>query len=132
MISIIATKNLSVLPIDEVYKNDTINFISKKPTIELYNNDSGEIEKFPSIGSDENYLSIHLALIFAFHKFFEIKKRPVPGFIIIDQVSRPYYPKDIVDQDIIDEDREALEKHFNFIFNQVENQNGLQVIVSSP
>lgn len=124
-----ATKNLSVLPIDDSYKNDSVRFISKKPTLELYNNDSGEIEKFGSIGSDENYLSIHLALIFAFHKFFEIKKSPVPGFIILDQVSRPYYPKDQQDQDIIDEDRVALEKHFNFIFDQVEKQKGLQVIV---
>lgn len=128
-ISNIATKNLSVLPIDENYKNDSINFTSSKPTIELYNNETGEIEKFPSIGSDENYLSIHLAFIFALHKFFEIKKSPVPGFIILDQVSRPYYPKDNEDIDIIDEDRDALEKHFNFIFDQVEKQNGLQVIV---
>jgi hypothetical protein len=124
-----ATKNLSVLPIDDSYKNDSVRFISKKPTLELYNNDSGEIEKFASIGSDENYLSLHLALIFAFHKFFEIRKSPVPGFIILDQVSRPYYPKDLQDQDIIDEDRVALEKHFNFIFDQVEKQKGLQVIV---
>jgi hypothetical protein len=123
------TKNLSLLPIDENYKDDSVKFISKKPTIELYNNESGFIEKFQSIGSDENYLSIHLALIFALHKFFEIKKSPVPGFIILDQVSRPYYPKDNSDQDIIDEDKEALEKHFNFIFDQVEKQNGLQVIV---
>ena len=26
-------------------------------------------------------------------------------------------------------DREALEKHFNFIFNEVEKQSGLQVII---
>lgn len=124
-----STKNLSLLPIDEHYKNDSVKFISKKPTIELYNNETAAIEKFASIGSDENYLSIHLALIFAFHKFFEIKNSPVPGFIILDQVSRPYYPKDNSEQDIIDEDKEALEKHFNFIFDQVEKQKGLQVIV---
>lgn len=124
-----ATKNLAVLPIDENYKDDSLKFNSKKPSLELYNNDSGAVEKFGSVGSDENYLSIHLALIFAFHKFFELKQSPVPGFIILDQVSRPYYPKDIGDQDIIDEDKEALEKHFNFIFNQVEKQKGLQVIV---
>ncbi|MCG8807335.1 DUF3732 domain-containing protein [Tenacibaculum finnmarkense] len=129
LISNIATKNLSFLPIDETYKDDNINFISKKPTIELSNNETGDIEKFPSIGSDENYLSIHLAFMFALHKFFEIKKSPVLGLIVIDQVSRPYYPKDLINQDIIDEDREALEKHFNFIFNQVANQKGLQVII---
>lgn len=124
-----ATKNLSVLPIDDYYKNDSVKFISRKPTIELYNNDTGSIEKFASIGSDENYLSIHLALIFALHKFFEIKQSPIPGVIILDQVSRPYYPKDTKEQDIIDEDREALDKHFNFIFNEVEKQSGLQVII---
>ena len=124
-----ATKNLAGLPIDEYYGEDSIKFNSKKPTLELYNNDTGAVEKFGSIGSDENYLSIHLALIFAFHKFFGLKQSPVPGFIILDQVSRPYYPKDIEDQDIIDEDKEALEKHFNFIFNEVEKQKGLQVIV---
>ncbi len=124
-----ATKNLSFLPIDPNYKDDSVRFLSKKPTIELYNNETGAVEKFPSIGSDENYLSIHLALIFALHKFFEIKKSPVPGFIILDQVSRPYYPKDNGEQDIIDEDKEALEKHFNFIFDQVAKQKGLQVIV---
>lgn len=129
LISIIATTNLSFLPIDDTYKEDSINFISKTPTIELYNKETGDIEKFPSIGSDENYLSIHLAFMFALHKFFEIKKSPVLGLIVIDQVSRPYYPKEEIDQDIIDEDRDALEKHFNFIFNQVANQKGLQVIV---
>jgi len=129
LISNNATKNLTSLPIDDYYKDDSVKFLSKKPTIELYNNDSGSIEKFASIGSDENYLSIHLALIFAFHKFFEIKKSPVPGFLLLDQVSRPYYPKDVKNQDIVDEDRDALEKHFNFIFDEVEKQKGLQVII---
>jgi hypothetical protein len=128
LISNLATKNLSALPIDDFYKDNSINFISKKPTIKLSNNESLEVEEFASIGSDENYLSIHLAFLFALHKFFEIKKSPVPGVLILDQVSRPYYPKDD-DQDIIDEDREALEKHFNFIFDQVEKQTGLQVII---
>ncbi len=129
LISNIATKNLEFLPIDDIYKDNIINFISKKPTVVLTNIETGEEEKFSGIGSDENYLSIHLALLFALHKFFEIKNSPVPGVLILDQVSRPYYPKDTEEKDIFDEDREALEKHFNFIFNQVEAQSGLQVII---
>lgn len=129
LISNLATKNLEQLPIDDIYKDNVLNFTSKKPTITLTNIATGVAEKFAGIGSDENYLSIHLALLFAFHKFFEIKNSPVPGVLILDQVSRPYYPKDSEDKDIVDEDREALEKHFNFIFDQVEAQTGLQVIV---
>lgn len=122
------TKNLEKLPLDENYKDWSLKFISKKPTIELSNNEDIKIEKFASIGSDENYLCIHLALIFALHKFFSIKNSPVPGFIILDQVSRPYYPKN-QDNDIIDEDNETLDQIFNFIFDQVAIISGLQVII---
>ena len=129
-ISNLATKNLEYLPIEEIYKNNSLNFFSKKSTITLTNMDTGSEETFKGIGSDENYLSIHLAFTFALQKFFEIKKSPVPGILILDQVSRPYYPKDKDDLDIVeDEDRDSLEKHFNFIFDQVEKQTGLQVIV---
>lgn len=130
LISNLSTKNLELLPIDDIYKENALNFISKKPTITLTNISTGTEEKFAGIGSDENYLSIHLALLFALHKFFELKKSPVPGLLIIDQVSRPYYPKDAGEKDIVmDEDREALEKHFNFIFKQVAAQKDLQVVV---
>jgi len=128
-ISNLATKNLEKLPIDD-YKGNALNFTSKKPTITLTDITTGIEEKYGGIGSDENYLSIHLALLFALHKFFELKKSPVPGVLVLDQVSRPYYPKDNEDKDIVmDEDREALERHFNFIFQQVAEQKGLQVVI---
>ena len=75
LISTLATNNIKTLPIGTEYEKDSINFISKQPTVTLTNPDSGAIERFPGIGSDENYLSIHLALLFAFHKFFEDQQK---------------------------------------------------------
>ncbi|MBY3556448.1 DUF3732 domain-containing protein [Rhizobium laguerreae] len=43
------------------------------------------------VGSDQNYLAIHLALAFTLQKLFETIKAPV--LLVIDQISRPYYPK---------------------------------------
>lgn len=129
LISNITTKNLNFLPIDDRYKETFAKFSSKKLTITLTNLNTGEEETLQSIGSDENCLSIHLAFAFALQKFFEIKKSPIPGVLILDQVSRPYYPKDQEGDTVEDEDREALEKHFNFIFDQVEKLSGLQVII---
>ena len=46
----------------------------------------------PAIGSDENYLAIHLAFFLAIQKLFSMRNRPVPHFIVLDQVTRPYFP----------------------------------------
>jgi hypothetical protein len=47
-----------------------------------------------SIGSDENYLAIHLAFFLSIQKLFAARNRPVLQFIILDQVTRPYFPDD--------------------------------------
>jgi hypothetical protein len=47
-----------------------------------------------SIGSDENYLAVHLAFFLSIHKLFAARRRPVLQFIMIDQVTRPYFPDD--------------------------------------
>lgn len=46
----------------------------------------------PAIGSDENYLTLHLAFFLSIQKLFSVRKRPVLNFIILDQVTRPYFP----------------------------------------
>jgi Protein of unknown function (DUF3732) len=48
--------------------------------------------QMPAIGSDENYLAVHLAFFLAVQKLFSIRNRPVLHFIILDQVTRPYFP----------------------------------------
>ncbi|MHA6689304.1 DUF3732 domain-containing protein [Devosia sp. A449] len=86
------------------------------------------------IGSDENYLAIHLALSFSLHKHFEAVEAPVPGLIVIDQISRPYYPEvggeeKQLDDMATDEDRAAMRKIVKFLFDETGRQNGLQVIL---
>lgn len=84
----------------------------------------------------QNYLAIHLSLRFGLHKHFEQVSSPVPGLLIIDQISRPYYPKDEKGDDEVgledmaaDEDRRAMKQIVDFIFTETARANGLQVLL---
>ena len=44
------------------------------------------------MGSGENWLGCHLIALLALHKHFVENKRPVPGFLVIDQPSQVYFP----------------------------------------
>jgi len=132
-ISQYATDNLKALPKGPPCEDASINFFSKGPKIIITDNEQKSLD-FANIGSDENYLSIHMAFAFAFQKFLGKRHASVPGVLIIDQVSRPYYSnnenEDLQNEnDYKDDDKIALEKHFDFIFKQVEDDNDLQVIV---
>lgn len=88
------------------------------------------------VGSDQNYLAIHLAILFGLHKHFEQVLSPVPGLLVIDQISRPYYPKDEKAKDERDlsemkddDDRRAMGKIMDFIFDETAKANGLQVLL---
>ncbi|WP_162096623.1 DUF3732 domain-containing protein [Desulfotalea psychrophila] len=133
VISTIATKNLIDLPKGVPCINSTINFFSKEPKIILSDNNSNIDYQFANIGSDENYLSIHLSFAFAMQEFFKSNSSPVPGVLILDQVSRPYYSNDNdsdeLEIDNENDDKKALVKHFDFIFDQVKKQKDLQVII---
>lgn len=136
-ISNYTTANLKDLPRGIPIENCEVNFFSKQPKLVITDSDTERKTPFANIGSDENYLSLHLSFAFAFQRFLAEKKSSVPGLLILDQVSRPYYSnkesedeKDIKEIDIKDDDDSAaLEKHFDFIFSQVAEQKGLQVIV---
>ncbi|CAK8721475.1 hypothetical protein GMJAKD_10685 [Candidatus Electrothrix aarhusensis] len=131
-ISEYASDIFSYLPRGEPCDNGKIIFRAKKPEILIRDAKINRNVRFKEIGSDENYLSIHVSLIFALQRYFEEAKRPVPGVVILDQVSRPYYPSekysDIVELEQ-DDDTVALKKHFDFLFREVERRSGLQVIV---
>ncbi|MCI5130111.1 MAG: DUF3732 domain-containing protein [Candidatus Electrothrix sp. EH2] len=131
-ISEYASHIFSSLPRGEPCDNGKIIFRAKKPEILIRDAEINRNIRFKEIGSDENYLSIHISLIFALQRYFEEAKRPVPGVVILDQVSRPYYPSekysDIVELEQ-DDDTVALKKHFDFLFKEVERRSGLQIIV---
>lgn len=91
------------------------------------------------IGSGSNWLSYHLAMLLALHQFFLSQKHsPVPGFLVLDQPSQVYFPKNLIrrpDEEeqelrLRDEDIDAVRKAFEVLGKVVMKAEGkLQVIV---
>ncbi|KQO15100.1 hypothetical protein ASF11_10930 [Acidovorax sp. Leaf76] len=91
------------------------------------------------IGSGSNWLSYHLAMLLALHQFYLSQNQsPVPGFLVLDQPSQVYFPKNLVrrpdegDQELRlrDEDIDAVRKVFEVLGKVVTKAEGkLQVIV---
>ncbi|MNX82254.1 hypothetical protein D3C86_1139770 [compost metagenome] len=132
-ISNLTTSNLKQLPRGIPLENCNVNFFPNPPRLIITEIESNQKIDFGNIGSDENYLSLHLAFSFALQKYLSSIKAPVPALLILDQVSRPYYPTNEkeVERDIkeIDEDESALIQHFEYIFDKVKSDPDLQVII---
>ena len=133
-ISKFATENFQLLPTVAPCVNAELDFNALKPEISIIENETESILKMSDLGSDQNYLAIHISLAFALHKYFETQKTSVPGVLFLDQISRPYFPSTLKDENVIlgsdnDEDINALEKHIEFIFNETAKIKGLQVIL---
>ena len=91
------------------------------------------------IGSGSNWLSYHLATILGLQQFFmDLKHSPVPNFVVIDQPSQVYFPKQLTarsgdenaDPEFRDEDVEAVRKAFAVMGEVVNKSEGrLQILV---
>jgi hypothetical protein len=90
------------------------------------------------IGSGSNWLSYHLSLLLALHKFcLDMSHSPVPSMLIVDQPSQVYFPKQLsaaqLDGEVEpykDEDVEAVRKIFSALAAAVVETDGrLQIIV---
>ncbi len=126
-----ATSILKELPFDKTYDGRPVFFDPRK----LESGILGETRRIPmrDIGSDENYLSLHLAVILALHKHFGLISKPVPGFIILDQLSRPYYPADPgkpQKEIVLKKSKEVtnLQRYFDFLY-RFAKENSLQFLV---
>lgn len=106
------------------------------PTANIMIDDDKGAFSLDQVGSAENLLGYHLITLFALHEYFIKNKRPIPQFLILDQPSQAYFPKDIskIKEDMkgyLDEDRVSVLKIFNFIFDFVDSLKGqFQIIVS--
>lgn len=69
------------------------------------------------IGSGENHLGYHLAVMLALHEYFTDQRRPVPRMLILDQPSQVYFPEDGTGTD---EDRQALARLLTPVHELVE------------
>lgn len=81
------------------------------------------------MGSGENWVSCHLMAHLAFHKWFIRANRPVPRFLLIDQPSQVYFPKETEDSG--EDDWIPVRRMFRLMYDRVAQAEGaLQVIVS--
>lgn len=88
-----------------------------------------EVVPLSQLGSGANWVSYHILILMALHKYFVENNRPVPHFLMLDQPSQVYYPSQLSapkDPDLV-----GIKKLFDFIFNRVEELNGeMQVIIT--
>jgi hypothetical protein len=132
MVSGFATEMLDDLPTVVPATGSRVVF-SSTPNISVIEPSRRAVLTMAEIGSDQNYLAIHLALSFSLHKLFETIVAPVPGVLVIDQISRPYYPKGGDEKRLQemekDDDQVAMQQIVRFLFDETARQAGLQIIL---
>lgn len=85
------------------------------------------------MGSGANWLGYHIIAYAALHHWFQVNDRPVPRFIVFDQPTQVFYPKDSDDPMAYrnDDDRERVYKLFSFLAKLPHYLNNtVQVIVT--
>lgn len=133
LISKEATEIFSRLPRVEPCDTASLIFTTERVRLGLVTEDG--YLPWEQVGSDQNYLALHISLILALHQVLARRERPVPGFIVLDQVSRPYFPPTQHPDEVAllaegpDEETVALRKHFQVLFEEVEKRRNLQLLV---
>ncbi|HEU4452812.1 MAG TPA: DUF3732 domain-containing protein [Longimicrobium sp.] len=134
-----ASSILAELPFEEHYRGSEVEFGIRSLRVTVVT-ETRPIE-MRDIGSDENYLSLHVSIMLALHRWFASRERPVPGFLLFDQLSRPFFPPDKVPEEVVltegssgepqtgsDYERSRLKSYFDMLFREAETHR-LQVIV---
>lgn len=130
-IGALATEIAGRLPFEDRYAGRTIDVNLRTFAVSVLT--QRQREEMRSIGSDENVLTLHVAVVLALHRVFAERHRPVPGFLLFDQLSRPYYPPTGEDseEEIASSEPEVvpLKRYFDALFDEVARGQGLQVLV---
>jgi hypothetical protein len=74
--------------------------------------------RLENMGSGDNWVGCHVVTHVALHRWFRIRQRPVPAFLILDQPSKAHYPpseEQLRDRVIEDDDRKAVVRLFQFL-----------------
>jgi hypothetical protein len=134
-VSQFATEAFSTLPTVAPCVDSELDFAARQPEVRVIEAGSGAVLRLPDVGSDQNYLAVHIALSFALQRYFEMSRSPVPGLLVFDQVSRPYFPTSGEDDEAEirggeeDEDIQAMRRHIDFLFKETTRRDGLQVLL---
>lgn len=90
----------------------------------------GSIYMNSSIGSAKNWVGYHLATVLSLQQHFVTQSRPVPSFLVLDQPSQAFFPTDLPNEEIVDQDRHDAFGQIEVIREVVDGlDNKLQVIV---
>lgn len=113
--------------LDVEHNSASVSFnLSKLTLMSIIGN---EVVPLSQLGSGANWVSYHILILMALHKYFVENNRPVPHFLMLDQPSQVYYPSQTNVSH--DPDWDGIKKLFDFIFNRVEEMNGkMQVIIT--
>lgn len=149
-VSRFASEIFSDLPKVEPCVEAELLFSAREPQVNVIEPGvNGAVLSMADLGSDQNWLAVHVALSFGLQRHFEKERRPIPGVVVLDQLSRPYFPNqgrdeidesedsgDVIDESLPDEvsiqgdeDYLAMRQHIDFLFSEVEASSGLQVLL---
>lgn len=121
-------KRLTQLPL-KGYKNFSAFYSEKEKLIHLHSPDLATIEKMPDVGSASNYLYLHVSYFLAIHEIAKTWHIPwVPSFLVLDQVSTPYFSSDGKPNDDIRSLDKVLTELNQFVID-MDERGGFQVIL---
>jgi hypothetical protein len=82
------------------------------------------------MGPGTNALGNHMLALFGLHSWFAKRDRPVPAFLMLDQISQVYYPSD-QQGDPKEDDRLKVKQMYEWLFARVAELDGqFQLIVT--
>jgi hypothetical protein len=93
-ISLLISHYVSLLDIDR--PDDPVELDIANLTLKILSTSSNRSDYLWEVGSGANWMGYHLSVMFALHEhFLSLKHNFVPSFILIDQPSQVYFPKDV-------------------------------------
>lgn len=121
-------KRLMKLPL-KGYSNFSAFFSEKEKLIHLHSSDLAVVEKMPDVGSASNYLYLHISYFLAVHEIAKTRRIPwVPSFLVLDQVSTPYFSSDGKPNDDIRSLDKVLVELNQFVID-MDERGGFQIIL---
>lgn len=122
------------LPLEDKYKDCPIDLNLNNMAVGIITK-YGKIE-MRDVGSDLNYLCLHVSILLAIHRHFDDMKKEYPGFLIFDQLSRPFFPPDPKNNNELDEiviaaenEKKELKQFFDYLFKEIKKNESLQIII---
>ncbi|ERW24584.1 TPA: DUF3732 domain-containing protein [Pseudomonas aeruginosa] len=104
-------------------------YYEKEKLIHLHSSDLATIEKMPDVGSASNYLYLHVCYFLAIHEIAKARQIPwIPSFLVLDQVSTPYFSSDGKPNDDIRSLDKVLMELNQFVID-MDKHGGFQIIL---